>query len=85
MTNDVFIDVSEILTHIVGNNTIPRNIRRVADESNVILADEEKDETLRASEVILKLDEISNDPNVPVHARTLIWEILSKLEGLKSS
>ncbi|MGL6298455.1 MAG: UPF0147 family protein, partial [Methanobacteriaceae archaeon] len=36
------------------------------------------------STVISMLDEISNDPNIPIHARTLIWEILSKLESIKN-
>ena len=66
------------------NPSVPRNIRRAADESYTQLNDEEEDETVRASAVILKLDEISNDPNIPVHARTLIWEILSKLESIKA-
>ena len=43
----------------------------------------EAETTVRVSEVIARLDEISNDPNIPVHARTLIWEILSKLEAVK--
>ena len=64
------------------NNTVPRNIRKAAEESNDILMNGEDDDTVRASSVIVILDDISNDPNIPVHARTLIWEILSKLESL---
>ena len=85
MNNDTFNEVSEILKHIMENSTVPRNIRRAADESNTILGNEEEDETVRASAVILILDEISNDPNIPIHARTLIWEILSKLESIKAN
>ena len=66
MVEETFEEVSAILKHIMENPSVPRNIRRAADESAVIL----------------KLDEISNDPNIPVHARTLIWEILSKLEAI---
>ena len=84
MTNETFDEVSEILKHIMENPSVPRNIRRAADESYTQLNDEEEDETVRASAVILKLDEFSNDPNIPVHARTLIWEILSKLESIKA-
>ena len=84
MTNETFDEVSEILKHIMENPSVPRNIRRAADESYTQLNDEKEDETVRASAVILKLDEISNDPNIPVHARTLIWEILSKLESIKA-
>ena len=66
MVNETFEEVSAILKHIMENPSVPRNIRRAADESFQTL----------------KLDEISNDPNIPVHARTLIWEILSKLEAI---
>jgi len=85
MNNNTFNEVSEILKHITENTSVPRNIRRAADESNTILNNEEEDETVRASAVILILDEISNDPNIPIHARTLIWEILSKLESIKAN
>lgn len=84
MSNETFDEVSEILKHIMKNPNVPRNIRRAADESFTTLNDEDEDPTVRASAVIIKLDEISNDPNIPVHARTLIWEILSKLEAIKA-
>lgn len=85
MSNSIFNEVSDILKHIMENSSVPRNIRRAADESNTILSNSDEDETVRASAVILILDEISNDPNIPIHARTLIWEILSKLESIKAN
>lgn len=64
------------------NNSVPRNIREAAQESNTLLKDESQDQSVKISTVLTKLDEISNDPNIPVHARTLIWEVLSKLESI---
>lgn len=84
MANEIIGEVSEILKHIMENNSVPRNIRKAAEDSNLTLNDESEDQTVRVSSVILKLDDISNDPNIPVHARTLIWEILSKLESIKT-
>ena len=75
--------VNEILDNIVNDTSIPRNIRRAAEESREILNNEEEELSVRTSSVISILDEISNDPNIPVHARTLIWEVLSELEALK--
>ena len=72
----------EILEYIMENNTVPRNIREAAQESNNLLKDESQDQSVKVSTVLTKLDEISNDPNIPVHARTLIWEVLSKLESI---
>lgn len=82
MHNQIIGEVSEILEYIMENNSVPRNIREAAQDSNTLLKDEEQDLSVRVSTVLTKLDEISNDPNIPVHARTLIWEVLSKLESI---
>jgi uncharacterized protein (UPF0147 family) len=72
----------QMLQHIMDDNTIPRNIRRVADETRQLLMNQKKGTGLRAAEAISKIDEISNDPNMPVHARTRIWELVSQLETI---
>ncbi|MDD4253828.1 MAG: UPF0147 family protein [Methanofollis sp.] len=72
----------QMLQHISEDNTIPRNIRRVADETKALLMNEEKSIGFRAAEAISTIDEISNDPNMPVHARTRIWELVSQLESI---
>ena len=82
MSNQNIDEVCEILEYIMNENSVPRNIREAANESNKLLKDEEKDQSVRISTVLGKLDEISNDPNIPVHAITLIWEVLSKLEAI---
>ena len=82
MPNQTIDEVSEILEYIMENNSVPRNIREAAQKSNDLLKDEKQDLSVRVSTVLTKLDEISNDPNIPVHARTLIWEVLSKLESI---
>ena len=82
MSNQNIDEVCEILEYIMNENSVPRNIREAANESNKLLKDEEKDQSVRIRTVLGKLDEISNDPNIPVHARTLIWEVLSKLDAI---
>ena len=71
-----------MLQHIIDDPTIPRNIRRVADETRQLLMNDSKGTGLRAAEAISKIDEISNDSNMPVHARTRIWELVSQLETI---
>ncbi|ADN35564.1 Protein of unknown function UPF0147 [Methanolacinia petrolearia DSM 11571] len=70
----------QMLQAIMEDSTIPRNIRRVADDTRKVLIDESKGLGLRAATAISMIDEISNDPNMPVHARTRIWELVSQLE-----
>jgi len=71
-----------MLQHIQEDSSIPRNIRRVADETRTLLTNNSKAMGLRAAEAISKIDEISNDPNMPIHARTRIWELVSQLETI---
>jgi uncharacterized protein (UPF0147 family) len=37
---------------------------------------------LRVASASSMLDELANDPNIPLHGRTLIWNIMSRLEEL---
>ncbi len=83
MNEEAFDRVNQILQHIMEDTSVPRNIRRAAEESKDILAKEDDEPTIRASTVISILDEISNDPNIPIHARTLIWNVLSELESVR--
>ncbi len=70
----------DILAHIVVDDSVPRNIRRAADEAKTQLLNREESETVRAAYAISILDDISNDPNMPLHTRTLIWNVVSQLE-----
>lgn len=84
MSNEeTFERCNQILQHIMGDTSVPRNIRRAAEKSKDILANKYEEDTIKASTVISILDEISNDPNIPIHARTLIWNALSELESVR--
>ncbi len=71
-----------MLQHMMEDNTIPRNIRRVANDTYQVLTNESEALGLRAATAISIIDEVSNDPNMPVHARTRIWELVSQLETI---
>lgn len=72
----------EVLDRIMGDDAVPRNIRRSAENVKVILLDESMTEAVKAASAISVLDEISNDPNIPLHTRTLIWNVASQLETI---
>ena len=72
-----------ILETISGDLTTPRNIRRAAKQSIDALLDETLSPAVRAANAISILDEISQDPNMPVPTRTKIWQVISILEGIK--
>ena len=47
------------------------------------MEDDSIDLTIRASNAISTLDEISQDPNCPLYARTKIWNAVSVLETIR--
>ncbi len=73
----------QILMSIVNDNTVPRNIRRAAKEAHDHLIDESEGAAVRANQSISVLDEISQDPNCPIYARTRIWQAVSILETIR--
>ncbi len=77
---DVIKQCVEVLERIMSDDTVPRNIRRSTENMKSILLNEKDSEAVRASSAISILDEISNDPNIPLHTRTLIWNVASQLE-----
>jgi uncharacterized protein (UPF0147 family) len=72
-----------MLMRIINDASVPRNIRRVATEAVNQLRAENLSPGVRAANAIHVLDEISQDPNMPVHTRIAIWNVLSILETVK--
>jgi len=75
--------VADIMARVAEDTSVPRNIRRAASEARETLFDEKKDVAVRAASAVTILDEISNDPNMPIHTRTTIWNALSILETIR--
>jgi len=72
-----------ILNLVAEDNTTPRNIRRTAKQASDLLTDENLSLAARAANAIDILDQISQDPNMPMYTRTRIWNVISVLEGIR--
>lgn len=71
-----------ILSQIGEDNTVPRNIRRAANEAIELLHSELGSAAVRASNALSRLGDATLDPNCPSHARTGIWNAVSILETI---
>ena len=80
--NKLMEQILDGLDMLNQDTSIPRNIRRGAEEAKKMLLDEDNPLDVRVASVTSLLDELANDPNIPLHGRTLIWNIISKLEEL---
>ena len=74
--------ITDVLDQLAEDTSVPRNIRRGAKELRL----GQKDALdVRAASASFILDELANDPNIPLHGRTLIWNIISQLETVSSA
>ena len=76
--------IVKLLNGIIEDRTVPRNIRSAAEESKKELTEESNNSwDIRLSSAISILDDIINDPNMPMYTRTQIWNVVSMLEAVK--
>ncbi len=75
--------VQVLKEQVVQDTVVPRNIRRAAEEAIERLLDTSVEPVVRAADAIAILEEISEDPNMPLHTRTIIWEVLGALEQIQ--
>jgi uncharacterized protein (UPF0147 family) len=72
--------VTEVMDQLIEDTSVPRNIRRGADNAKKSLLNKGDALDVRVAKAVNILDELANDPNIPLHGRTLIWNIISGLE-----
>lgn len=74
--------ISSLMDIVINDTSIPKNVRKaVSDAKDKLGGDEEL--IHKTSAAVYALDEVSNDINMPAHARTQIWTILSALESIR--
>lgn len=76
--------ISDMMGALVADSTIPKNIRKAISEAKGRL-DGEEEINVKVSAAIYLVESISDDINMPAHARTQVWAILSALESIKES
>lgn len=82
LSDEKIAQICEGLNMLHEDNSIPRNIRRNAEEVKETLLNQKNPLDVRVATASSRLDEMANDPNIPLHGRTLIWNIMSRLEEI---
>jgi uncharacterized protein (UPF0147 family) len=78
-----FENVEYLLNGMMQDRSVPRNIKRIAQRGINELHREDETPGVLASNVMYMVDDLSQDPNIPFHARTTIYRIISVLEKVK--
>ncbi len=70
-----------IINSVADDNTLPRNIRKaLAEACDHLRSDEES--IVKVGAAVYVMEGLTEDINMPPHARTQIWNILSVLETI---
>jgi uncharacterized protein (UPF0147 family) len=80
--DETIAQIKQQIEMLLNDNSVPRNVKSALDEAKKAL-DNSESYAVRASSATYKIDEISNDINLPPYARTVIWNLLSLLESIK--
>ncbi|HZY92620.1 MAG TPA: UPF0147 family protein [Thermoplasmata archaeon] len=75
--------ILESLNQLVDDASVPRNIRRGAQAARDELNKPRAPLDVRVASAVYVLDDLANDPNLPMHGRTAIWSLISSLESLQ--
>lgn len=64
---------------------IPKRVKLVLERARKEIAGDKKDADVALTTAIYDLDEIVNDVNIPMHSKTVIWDLISNLESIKGA
>lgn len=76
--------VTVVIDQLIEDTSVPRNIRRGAEDAKQRLLDQDEALDVRVASAVSTLDDLANDPNIPLHGRTVIWNIISGLESISA-
>ena len=71
------------LEDIASNPSTPKNIKKSIADLATELKKEEYSVSVRASNAISLLDDITQDPNMPSYVRVTLWQAVSALERIR--
>lgn len=83
MSEERIKEIISLMDVLIEDSTIPKNIRKVIDEARGHLKSDQELST-KISSAVQALVGVSEDINMPMHARTQVWTILSALESIKT-
>jgi len=80
------VDVKAVIgkiDEVLADYSMPKRIKVVLTQVKSDLSKDNKGLDVTVTSAIYSLDEITNDVNISMHAKTVIWNIISELEALK--
>ncbi len=80
--NGGLVDLLEQIDILVEDSSVPRGVKTALSDVKECLTSGECDMHLRKDDAQLMLTDIADDPNLPINGRTVVWDVLSRIESL---
>lgn len=80
------MDAETVLVRIeetTQDYSMPRRVKVVLKRVSEELKKNDQDMAMKVTTAIYGIEEVANDINIPMHAKTTLWNIISDLEALK--
>jgi len=83
MKEELLLELINVLSQIEKDNTIPKSVRNKVKIVCNALGDNCQSVEVRIDKSLQELDDVGNDPNVPIYAKTQVWNVVSQLESIQ--
>ena len=75
--------LTEALDQLAEDTSVPLNIRRGAADAKERLGRPKEAMDMRLASAIFILEDLANDPNIPLHGRTAVLQLLAGMENTR--
>ena len=82
MTHELFSEIIELLDELNSDENTPKVVKCKIKGVYDNVMDDGEAVSLRVDRSLQELDDLSEDANIPIHIKTQIWDIVSKLESI---
>lgn len=83
MEDSKLVEVLDALELIEKDSSVPKNIREGIKNSAQVLKERDIEMAVRINKSLQELEELSDNPNIPVFTRTQLWNVVSLLESVQ--
>ncbi len=83
MIQEKIEEIITSLSQIEEDKSVPKNIRIKIKNATNALKQSSITIDIRKDQALQELDNLDDDPNIPMHTRTQIWNIVTLLESIQ--
>lgn len=80
------MDLDEVIQEMddaVDDSSVPGRIRKALEKISTDLKEDNPDTAVKITTAIYELEAVVDDINIPMHAKTILWDLISNMESIR--